>query len=236
MVLALASFASTARAQTTDAQTTDAQTTDAPTSGAQPADADAPGATPDEQSEPPTTPVPEWRWPGVIVWEIGLRLYLPPETGFDRALIGHGYDKLGLVPGLVASFAIPAGVEWLWLGGQLGVRGRTWSHAEHEDASMVAADLLAMVRVRFLLGDRVELGAAVGGGLGWAGVWVNGVMSDQVVPRFTVQGDLSFRIGRHFAFGPRVGWDYLQQQGLNTYGHSADAGGPYFGLSLEGRE
>src|SRR5690606_21531245 len=99
--------------------------------------------------------------------------------------------------------AFPVGVEWLWLGGQLGVRGRTWSHGERDAASAVGVDLLVVARARFHIDHKVELGLTLGGGLGWLGVWVNGVGSDQIVPRFDVQADLAFAIGRHFALGDR---------------------------------
>lgn len=217
-----------------------------PTGESPPGDAQPRDATPADPSEaepltgaPPESgapAAPPWRWPGLMVWSIALRLGVPPQSSFDRALVSHGYGDVHLVPALVTGFAIPAGVEWLWLGGQLGVRGRTWAHAEHEDASMVAVDLLAVARLRFLLGDRVELGVAVGGGVGWVGVWVNGVAADSAVGRFDVRGELAFRVGRHFAFGPHVGWDYFQLEGIGARPSTADAGGPYFGLTLEGRE
>lgn len=198
---------------------------------------DAPSTTAPEEAHADTHAGPApWRWPGAVVWGTDLRVAIPPATDFDRALVAHDYGSTQALPTVATSLVVPVLVEWLWIGGQLGVRGRTWSHPTHDAASLVAFDLLAVVRARFALGDVVELGASVGGGLGWIGVWVNGVMADQLAPRFAVQGELAFRIGRHFALGPRIGWDYFQWSGVNAYGQSVDAGGPYFGLSLEGRE
>jgi hypothetical protein len=214
----------------------------APTASAQtaeprePAALDAPAddAAEVEESQPAAAP---WRWPGTIIWDLELRLVFPPETGFDRSLAAHGYGTFRIIPALVAGIAAPVGVEWLWVGGQVGVRGRTWDHAARESASLVGVDLLATVRARFLVGQRVELGAVVGGGLGWIGTWVNGLMSDQLAPRFNAQLDLAFRIGDHFALGPSGGWDYFQMpSAINAYGDGVDAGGFYFGLSVEGRE
>lgn len=256
--LALA-MAPAAHAQTEGASE---DTSDAAPSGVQPADAqpaeqpaeaqpiepreEEPGEAQPSEAEPSEDPraegesgapaPPPWRWPGAVVWSIALRVGLPPQSSFDRALVSHGYGDVRAVPALVTGFALPAGVEWLWLGGQLGVRGRTWSHSEREDASMVGVDLLAVARLRFLLGERVELGVAVGGGVGWVGVWVNDVATDRVVGRFDARAELAFRVGRYFAVGPHVGWDYFQLEGINAYGSGADAGGPYLGLTLEGRE
>ncbi|HEY8428375.1 MAG TPA: hypothetical protein VIL20_08370 [Sandaracinaceae bacterium] len=177
-----------------------------------------------------------WRWPGTIVWELSLRGGAALDTDFDRALAAHGYGKLGFVPGVTAALSFPVGVEWLWLGGQIGARGRSWPHADRDAARAFGLDLLAFARARFRLHQRIELGLSIGGGLGWLDVRVNGVGSDQIVPRFEVQADLAFPIGRHFALGPRIGWSYFVREGINAYGHAVELGGPYFGLSLEGRE
>ncbi len=180
---------------------------------------------------------PPWRWPGAIIWDLELRLAIPPDTGFDRSLRAHGYGNVRVIPALVAGLAAPVGVEWLWIGGQVGVRGRTWDHAARDSVSLVGVDALVTVRGRFLLGERGELGVTTGGGVGWIGTWMNGVMSDQIAPRFNVQLDLTFRVRDHFALGPSVGWDYFQTpSAINAYGDGVEAGGPYFGLSVEGRE
>ena len=46
---------------------------------------------------------------------------------------------------------------------------------------------------------------------------------------------MTWRIGERL-FGPRVGWDYFQWEGMNRYDHGVDIGGAYFGIGLEGRE
>jgi hypothetical protein len=177
------------------------------------------------------------RWPGSLVWDLEVRIGVPPGTTFDDSLRSHGYGDVRIIPALVAGLAFPTDIEWLWVGGEVGVRGRTWDHAVRDWASLVAADLLATVRARFLFGRHVELGLAIGAGVGWIGTWVNDVMSDQIAPRLSVQGELAFRAGRAFAIGPRIGWDFFQgPSAVNAYGDTIEAGGPYFGLSFEGRE
>ncbi|MEZ4338860.1 MAG: hypothetical protein R3B82_19760, partial [Sandaracinaceae bacterium] len=125
---------------------------------------------------------------------------------------------------------------WLWLGGRFGMRGRHWTHPSRDSAVVSAGDLLVTAQVRFALGRVVELGVLLGGGAGVMVVEMNGVASDQVVGRFQVEAIAAFRVGRHFALGPRVGWGYFQWEGMNRYDHGLDIGGPYLGLSLEGRE
>jgi hypothetical protein len=171
-----------------------------------------------------------------VIEELTFRLHIPPQSDFDRALIAHRYGDAPVAPSVTFGVSLPIGVEWLWLGGRAGVRGRTWDHLYLEDASLVGVDLLVVLRARLLLGARIELGVAVGGGLGWAGIWVNGTMIDQFLPRFDVAAELAIGIGNHFSIGPRFGWDYFQWSGLNEYGHGVDAGGPYVALALEGRE
>jgi hypothetical protein len=188
------------------------------------------------ETEQPAAPRAPWRWPGTLIGELTARVHFPPEGDFDRALAALGYGSSPVVPQITAGMSFPIGVEWLWLGGRVGLRGRTWDHRYRDDASLVGVDLVAVLRARIAIGSFFELGASVAGGLGWMGVWMNGTMIDQLVPRFDVAAEIMFAIGRHFAFGPRGGWDYFQWTGLNAYGHGTDAGGPWVGLALEARE
>lgn len=233
-IIAVVIVPALARAQTDPPQT------DAPAAlgeSAPPRDEEPSERSGESDAEAARPDAPAWRWPGAVVWDLELRLGFPEETGFDRGLSAHGYGTFRIVPTVALGVAVPAFVEWLWIGGQVGVRGRTWDRVGREAASLVGADLLATVRARIAIGRSVEMGLVVGGGLGWMGTWVNGVLSDQLAPRFNVQADLAFRIGRHFALGPSGGWDYFQTPSpINAYGHGVDAGGFYFGLSLEGRE
>lgn len=177
-----------------------------------------------------------WRWPGTLIWDLELRVNIPPESAFDRALHAHRHRGGSFNPAIVVGVAVPV-VPWLWLGGQLGVRGRAWAHDTLAGANFVGADAMATVRARIPLGRRLEIGALIAGGIGWIGTWVNDVLSDQLAPRVSFQADVLFSAGRHFSLGPSVGWEVFETPSpVNAYGHVADLGGFYLGLSLEGRE
>ena len=181
---------------------------------------------------PPEPPIP---WPTYSV-ELQVRLGLPLGSSFDDALAAHRYGGPSIAPTSYVGVAFPLPVEWLWLGGRLGVRGRVWDHPDRDPATLIATDLLLTAQVRLWLGNVVELGVLFAGGAGWMEVNVNGVGSNQVVGRFGLEATLSFKIGRNFAFGPRIGWDYFQWDGMNAYGHDVDAGGAVLAIGLEGRE
>jgi len=146
-----------------------------------------------------------------------------------------GYSGTRAAPVVYAGVAVPL-VEWLWLGGRLGMRGRQWTHPERVSAYATAGDLLLTAQVRFRLGRVVELGVLAAGGAGIVLLEVNDVVSDQVVPRFLAEATVAFRIGNHFTLGPRFGWGYFQWESMNRYDDGMDLGGFFFGLGLEGRE
>ncbi len=195
----------------------------------QPAPAPGPPPGPPPRPEPPPIPPPRYSV------ELQLRVAFPAESSFDRAMASFGYSGVRIEPIAYLGVQIPV-VEWLWLGGRFGMRGRHWTHPDRDSAVVSAGDLLLTAQVRLALGRVVELGVLLGGGAGVVVVGVNGVASDQVVGRFQVEAIAAFRVGPHFALGPRVGWGYFQWEGMNRYDHGLDIGGPYLGLSLEGRE
>lgn len=170
-------------------------------------------------------------------YAVALHLYgaVTGDSSFDRALRAHRYSASNLVPVGYFDVAV-AVVDWLWVGGRLGTRGRVWGHADREEASLSASDLVATVQLRFTLGRIVEIGVLAAGGAAYQALRLNGVLMEQVTPRFAAEAVLAFRIGDHFAIGPRFGWDYFQWQEMNAYDHSMDVGGPYVGLAVEGRE
>jgi hypothetical protein len=235
-------FASISRAQE-DAELPEETSEEAAPGDAQPAP-DA--ALPDELAEEPTQSeespeeparVDTWTWPGTVLTEFQARVAVPLQTDFDRALAAHGFGTRQIAPAIVLGVQFPIGVEWLWLGGRLGARGRTWDHAyKDEDAALVGLDLLATVRARLRIGSVVELGIMVAGGVGYLGLSYGGVMIDQIAPRFDVGAELAFAVGRHFTIGPRFGWEYFQWSDINVYAHGLDAGGPWLGAAIEGRE
>ncbi|MGE0786516.1 MAG: hypothetical protein AB7S26_12670 [Sandaracinaceae bacterium] len=183
---------------------------------------------PPPPSRPPI-PVPHYSV------ELSPRAAFPEESSFDRALGAVRYRSVRVVPTGYVGLQIPV-IEWLWLGGRLGVRGMTWSHPEREDASVVGADLLLTAQVRFAPARVFELGLMVVGGAGWMNVVLDGVSSDQVCGRFAIEGIVAFRPDAHFTLGPRFGWEYFQWEHMNAYDHGLDLGGPFFGIALEGRE
>ena len=183
------------------------------------------------QEPPPPPPLPT---PSYSV-ELQLRSAFPVESSFDQVMSEFGYDGVRIEPVGYVGVAVPT-LEWLWLGARYGMRGRNWTHPDRPSAVVAAGDLLGTAQVRFALGRVVELGVLFGGGAGVVVLQLNGISADQVVPRFLIEGTVAFRIGANFAFGPRIGWDYFQWEGMNRYGHGLDIGGPFVGIGLEGRE
>lgn len=186
---------------------------------------------PEPEPEPPPPPIP----PPIYSVELQIRASFPPGSSFDAALVSLRYRSVRIVPTGYVGAQVPI-VEWLWVGGRLGIRGMSWRHLERDDATVVAGDLLATAQVRFAVGRILELGVLFGGGVGWMNVQLNGANSDSAVGRFLAEGVVAFRPDRHIAIGPRFGWEYFQWEGMNEYDHGLDIGGPFFGLSLEGRE
>lgn len=191
------------------------------------------------EPEPPAAPEPpdppEPAVPPTYDVALHLRGAIAEDTSFDRALRAHGYGVSQILPVAYVG-AAGALLEWLWLGGRVGMRGRVWGHDDREEATLFATDLLATAQVRLLLNRVFELGALVGGGVAYQTLRLNGVRSDRITPRFAIEGVVAFRIGNHFAIGPRVGWDWFRWEGMNAYDHDVDVGGAYFGLAVEGRE
>jgi len=199
-----------------------------------------PPVSPVPQQDPELRPVPQRPPPEPIPVplysvEIQIRGAFQEETSFDRTMGAFGYSGTRAAPVVYAGAAVPL-VEWLWLGGRIGMRGRLWTHPERESAYATAGDLLLTAQVRFRLGRVVELGVLAGGGAGIVMLELNDVMSDQVVPRFQAEATVAFRVGNHFTLGPRFGWEYFQWEGMNRYDDGMDLGGFFFGLGLEGRE
>lgn len=184
---------------------------------------------PPPHPEPPPIPPPQYSL------ELQIRVAFPDESSFDRAMSAFGYSGVRVEPVTYLGVQVPL-LEWLWIGGRFGMRGRNWTHPDRDAAVVAAGDLLVTAQVRLALGRVVELGVLFGGGAGVVVTQLNGVAADQVVGRFQVEAIAAFRVGPNFALGPRLGWGYFQWEGMNRYDHGLDIGGPYFGLSLEARE
>lgn len=200
-----------------------------------PGDRPAPPVTPEPAPEPTPPPEPPPP-PPVYVVEISPRVGFATGSSFDDALVAHRYVGNVAIPTSYVGVAFPVGVEWLWIGGRFGFRGRSWQHPDREGPVLTAGDLLLTAQARFGLGSVFELGAIVYGGAGVADLRLNGVATGAVMGRFGLEAVVSFRLGRHFAFGPRGGWDFFQWEGMNADGHGVEIGGPFVGLTMEGRE
>ena len=183
------------------------------------------------EPEPPPEPIPLPRYS----LELRLGVSFPGDFSFDQALAALRYDGVRAAPSVVVGVQVPV-LDWLWLGGRLGARGRGWAHPDRDPATLAAGELLATAQARVWLGRVVELGVLVAGGLGWMQVAVRDAATDQVVGRVSLEAILAFKTGPHFAFGPRVGYDFFEWSGVNAYGHGVDVGGFSLGLALEGRE
>lgn len=183
------------------------------------------------EPEPPPEPIPLPRYS----LELRLGVSFPGDFSFDQALAALRYDGVRAAPSVVVGVQVPV-LDWLWLGGRLGARGRGWAHPDRDPATLAAGELLATAQARVWLGRVVELGVLVAGGLGWMQVAVRDAATDQAVGRFSLEAILAFKTGPHFAFGPRVGYDFFEWSGVNAYGHGVDVGGFSLGLALEGRE
>ncbi|MBX3275220.1 MAG: hypothetical protein KF729_33450 [Sandaracinaceae bacterium] len=184
---------------------------------------------------PPPRPAPPPLPPPAYSLELQVRVAFPEESSFDVVMSSFGYRGVRVEPVVYVGAQFPV-LEWLWLGGRVGMRGRHWTHRERDPAVATAGDLLLTAQVRLALGRVVELGAIFGGGAGVVFVEMNGVTADQIVARFSAEALVAFRVGANFALGPRIGWDYFQWENMNRYGHGLDLGGFFFGLAVEGRE
>lgn len=193
----------------------------------------APGQT-ERPAPPPRRPRPPLP-PTHYAIELMPRAAFPIESSFDRTLSELRYRSVRIVPTGYFGVQVPV-VEWLWLGGRVGMRGMTWRHLTRDDATVVAGDLLVTAQVRFPLGRIVELGVLAAGGVGWMVVEMEGLGIDQLVPRFIGEGVIALRPDPHISIGPRFGWEYFVWEGMNAYDHALDIGGPFFGIAVEGRE
>lgn len=74
----------------------------------------------------------------------------------------------------------------------------------------------------------------VGAGIGYMNAQFNGRSSDQLWGRVAIELMFGVRVADEASLGVRGGWDYLEWNDMNDYGHDLDMGGPYFAIELEG--
>lgn len=124
-------------------------------------------------------------------------------------------------------------VPWLHLGGRVGVRGRGWLRRDGEYGMATGVDALAIAHLRFHVGSVVELGAALGGGLGLGGVTLRSSTVFGLAPRLHGAVQIGFRLARGFHVFLRGAWDYFPWNDIDAGGRDLDLGGPFVGLGIE---
>jgi len=144
------------------------------------------------------------------LWFAGnVLLGLGGEQGLDRALEARGYLAATTVSG--GSVGIFFAMRpWLWLGGTLGLRARTWSHSTLSSASVLAPEGLARARLSTSLGRGSRLFLEAGVGMAIGIFQLNGVSSAGAMPRLSASIGLALGFDRRAAIALRLGWDYAR--------------------------
>lgn len=170
---------------------------------------------------------------------VALRLFLGggstlAATSLDLALRSHDFGApQGLYMGDIS--ILGRALEWLWIGGRLGGRGRVFPRNDGTGGDAGGVDLLALVELRFQLGRVFELGAHVGGGGGVAALRIRHDVAVSVVPRVTAGIHLAFRVSRGFRLFLRGAYDYFPWFDMDRYGDDLDLGGLSGAIGLEVR-
>lgn len=172
--------------------------------------------------------------PVALSVHIGVGYAMP--SSIDRALATHLYaDQDGGVM-MTGDFQLTyRALDWLWLGGRFGFRGRGWGRNGDAGAEAGGFDLLGIVHVRGQLGRIFELGAMLGGGGGIAGLSLNGQTTVGASPRLTVSAEIAFRLTTGVRLQIRATWDYFPWFDLDRFGHDLDLGGPSVAAGFEVR-
>jgi hypothetical protein len=158
----------------------------------------------------------------------------PPASAFDEVLLEHGFDPAPLVFGIDLD-ARHRLWNFLWLGGRVALRQRSWAAPARDPATAFALTGLALVAARFDLGRALDIGVVGGLGAGPLALTMNEATD--------VHFALHVHAGLEFAFtltGPlrvllRVAWDY-DRATVNDFGHEVRLGGFSFGIGVEGRQ
>jgi hypothetical protein len=155
-------------------------------------------------------------------------------TSLDLALRSHDY---GTPAGFFTVDATLAGrvLDWLWIGGRLGGRGRFYTRNDGPGGQAGAFDVMAVVQTRFQLGRLVELGVMVGGGGALVGLLLRGQLAAGVWPRLTAGVHLGLRVARGVRIIARFAWDYCTLFDMDRYGSDIELGGPTGALGIEVR-
>lgn len=156
------------------------------------------------------------------------------QSSLDLALRSHDYGTPG---GLFAADATISGrlLDWLWLGGRFGGRGRFYTRNDGPGGHASAFDLMMVLETRFQLGRVVELGVMAGAGAGLVAVLLRDQVSAGVWPRLTAGAHLGLRVAHGVRIVVRFSWDYCTLFDIDRYGSDVELGGPMGALGIEVR-
>jgi hypothetical protein len=154
------------------------------------------------------------------------------DSSLDGALVAHRYGESPILAHGDISF-LGRTTEWLQIGGRVGARGRGWGTNDGPPALAGGIDLLAVAHARAYLGRVVDIGMALGAGLGWAGVSIQGGGTSTFAPRLHGSAVVAFRIASGFRLAARFAWDWFSAYDLDRYGSDLELGGPSLAIGVE---
>lgn len=178
------------------------------------------------------TDVSEPLLPAIFQVHVGLGGAL--DTSLDAALRAHGFASTPLV--VLADVGFLGRVtEWLAIGGRVGGRGRAWGSNHQSPALAGGLDVMAIAHARAYLGRVVDLGVALGLGVGWGGISIQGEPATSFAPRLHGSAELGFRVTPGARVMVRFGWDWFSLYDLDRYGSDLGLGGPSGSVGFEVR-
>jgi hypothetical protein len=170
--------------------------------------------------------------PNLFQFHLGAGVAL--DASFDNVLVAHGFAESPFVFSGDIGFLGRLN-EWLYLGARVGGRGRGWASNDRASAAAGGIDAMALAHLRAHLGRIVDLGVAVGLGLGWGGISMTNSSSTTFAPRLHGSALVGFRLAPGIRFTARIGWDWFSLYDLDRYGSDIDLGGPSLSLGFEVR-
>lgn len=170
--------------------------------------------------------------PVALAFLVGVGYAMP--SSIDDALATHLYADLNGAAVVTGDFQVTyRALEWLWLGGRFGFRGRTWGRDVSSPAHAGGFDLMAILHLRGQLGRVIDFGGLVGAGMGIVGLALNDTVSVGPAPRLSGGAELGFRLAPGARIVLRASWDFFQWFDLDRFGHDLDLGGPTIAAGLE---
>lgn len=207
-----------------------------------PAHAQAPEELPEgaDFGPPPRSPRPhsvpidasEPLLPNVFQIHIGVGVAL--DASSNEVLVAHGFAESPFVFSGDIGF-LGRLEEWLYLGARVGGRGRGWASNSRSPAVAGGLDAMMLAHVRAHIGRVIDLGLALGLGIGWGGMTLTNDSTTGFAPRVHGSALVGFRLAPGIRFMARIGWDWFSLYDLDRYGTDVDLGGPSLSLGVEVR-